>query len=365
MAKKISVILLTLFVVFAVIGCKEDTPKAVAVTGVTLDETSIILDQGESKTLTATVAPNNATNKVVTWTSSDPSKVTVTEGIVTAVVGPATATITVTTEDGSKTAVCIVTVNDPSLPTLSGSVNISPSNATVGTELTATYSGNEDVTLTYQWKKDGSVVGTNSNKYTPTEVGNYTVTVSVPGYNPLPPSPAVTVTEVPFFFELGDFSDGTKSWYTNGVDNVTNTFTEEILKSAKYLIVKAHVDSLNGIGGLQIQIQGTGTNWVIGETDTDSWNNLQALGEYGSSMDFYIVIQLSTLNKWSDLISSDNAKIILSWPVGWTASGDNSFNFVKGILTNVTLEKPSTKVADVKKGDNIYGWFAASVPELH
>jgi len=192
MAKKISVILLTLFVVFAVIGCKEDTPKAVAVTGVTLDETSIILDQGESKTLTATVAPNNATNKVVTWTSSDPSKVTVTEGIVTAVVGPATATITVTTEDGSKTATCSVTVNNPDDLPLSGTINISPSDATlVGTELTANYTGSE--TVTYQWKKDGSVVGTNSNKYTPTAVGNYIVTVSASGYNPKN-SPAVNIT---------------------------------------------------------------------------------------------------------------------------------------------------------------------------
>jgi len=87
----------------------EDTP--VAVTGVTLDKSSISLIVGvkETETLTATVAPADATNKAVTWSSSDPSKVTVADGVVTAVaLGP--ATITVTTADGGKTASCSVTV---------------------------------------------------------------------------------------------------------------------------------------------------------------------------------------------------------------------------------------------------------------
>jgi len=80
----------------------------------------------------------------------------------------------------SKTAT--VDVNDPSLLTLSGNISIGGGgSATVGTELTATYSGSE--TVTYRWEKDGTTVGTNSNKYTPTEAGSYTVTVSASGYN--------------------------------------------------------------------------------------------------------------------------------------------------------------------------------------
>ena len=72
------------------------------------------------------------------------------------------------------------------LATLAGTITISPSgeNVYTGTELTATYSGTEAVALTYQWKKDEDNVGTNSNKFTPTEVGSYTVTVSATGYNP-------------------------------------------------------------------------------------------------------------------------------------------------------------------------------------
>jgi len=74
---------------------------------------------------------------------------------------------------------------------LSGNITISPSTATVGTELTATYSGTENVS--YQWKNNSTNVGTNSNKFTPTEAGSYTVTVSATGYNSKT-SAAITVT---------------------------------------------------------------------------------------------------------------------------------------------------------------------------
>ena len=66
---------------------------------------------------------------------------------------------------------------------LSGTISISPNtDVTIGTELTAVYSGSE--TVAYRWEKDGDSVGANSDKYTPTEAGNYTVTVSAAGYNP-------------------------------------------------------------------------------------------------------------------------------------------------------------------------------------
>ena len=87
--------------------------KVVSVTGVSLNESSITLDVGGSKTLTATVAPENATNKKVRWTSDNETVATVSEdGVVTAVAG-GTAVITATTHDGLFTATCTVTVNAP------------------------------------------------------------------------------------------------------------------------------------------------------------------------------------------------------------------------------------------------------------
>jgi len=82
---------------------------AVAVTGVSINPTSANLQIGGSTDLTYTILPANATDKSVSWTSSNPSVVNVNNGHVTAIAA-GTATITVTTTDGSKTATCSVTV---------------------------------------------------------------------------------------------------------------------------------------------------------------------------------------------------------------------------------------------------------------
>ena len=86
------------------------------VTKVELNKTSLTLDVGNSDTLIAAITPDNATDKSVTWESSAPGVATVdTSGKVTAV-APGTATITATTEDGSKTATCVVTVTAATVP---------------------------------------------------------------------------------------------------------------------------------------------------------------------------------------------------------------------------------------------------------
>ncbi len=87
------------------------TVNPVKVTGVTLNKETLAFTMGDApQPLTATVKPDNATNKKVTWTSSKPEVATVADGTVTAV-GVGDAKITVTTEDEGKTATCTVTVN--------------------------------------------------------------------------------------------------------------------------------------------------------------------------------------------------------------------------------------------------------------
>lgn len=81
-----------------------------AVTGVSLDKTTLSLTTGGTATINATVTPSNATNKTVSWSSNRESVATVTDGVVTAV-ADGTATITATTEDGNYTATCEVTVS--------------------------------------------------------------------------------------------------------------------------------------------------------------------------------------------------------------------------------------------------------------
>ncbi len=89
----------------------EVKTPVVSVTSVVLNKTTATLEVGDSETLTATVSPSDATNKNVTWTSSNNTVATVENGVVTAKAA-GTATITVTTGDGNKTAACVVTVNE-------------------------------------------------------------------------------------------------------------------------------------------------------------------------------------------------------------------------------------------------------------
>jgi glucosylceramidase len=86
------------------------TSAPVAVTGVSVSPTSASIATGSTTQLTATVAPSNATNKNVNWSSSNTAVATVnSSGLVTGI-SQGTATITVTTVDGSKTATSTITV---------------------------------------------------------------------------------------------------------------------------------------------------------------------------------------------------------------------------------------------------------------
>ncbi len=86
-----------------------DAATTVNVESVSLNKPTLSLVEGKTATLTATVNPTNATNKDVSWKSSNTAAATVADGVVTAKAA-GSATITVTTVDGSKTATCKVTV---------------------------------------------------------------------------------------------------------------------------------------------------------------------------------------------------------------------------------------------------------------
>ena len=153
----------------------------VPVTGVTLNQAELSLYTGESKTLTATVQPDSATNKNVTWESSNKSVATVdATGEVTAI-GAGTATITVTTVDGNKTATCTVTVTAAPVPVSGVSLNKDSTSLTVGdTEtLTATITPDNATNKNVTWSSDTpSVASVNNGVVTAVAPGTATITVT-------------------------------------------------------------------------------------------------------------------------------------------------------------------------------------------
>ena len=107
--------ILSILLLALMFGCKkepaeEPRPEKVPVSSVTLDKTALELVEGNSQNLIATVSPSNASNKSVSWKSSNTAVASVSEeGKVTAIKA-GTAIITVTTADGGKTATCRVTI---------------------------------------------------------------------------------------------------------------------------------------------------------------------------------------------------------------------------------------------------------------
>ena len=115
------------------------------VTGVTLNKSSLNLGVGGSEVLSATVLPVDATNKQVTWLSSTPSIATVSQSGVVTGVKEGTTQISVITAEGSKTAICSVTVSGqtPITPTEPGTQTGGIIDPATGKTASATFSGME------------------------------------------------------------------------------------------------------------------------------------------------------------------------------------------------------------------------------
>ena len=145
------------------VSCKVTVKaKAVNVTDVSLDRTELTLTEGEAETLTATVKPDNADNRKVTW-SSDKTEVATVDGAskVTAVKA-GEAVVTVMTEDGGKTASCKVTVKAKVVPVTG--VDVKPWSVTIGangtTKLTCTVAPSNATNRNVRWESDNPSVAT-------------------------------------------------------------------------------------------------------------------------------------------------------------------------------------------------------------
>ena len=150
------------------------TPEIVPVSQITLNKAETSISVGNSETLSATVAPENATIKALTWASSDEDVATVApDGTVTAVKAGA-ATITATAVDGSgKSAVCKVTVTGGTTPSQPGSStggssggsssdrDSHDSNPVIKTE---TKNNTDGSTTKTETRRDGSVTQTTTGK---------------------------------------------------------------------------------------------------------------------------------------------------------------------------------------------------------
>ena len=169
------------------------TPRTISVESITLNKPQLSLVKGATETLTATVLPTTATDKAVTWESSDTAVATVENGVVTAV---AAGNATITAKAGEKTATCAVTVTNPSnsgsssggggsstpryavtVPdkTENGSLSVSSKNAKRGSDVTVTATPDKGYEVDDIVAKDAK-----GNKLTLKDNGDGTYTFTMP-----------------------------------------------------------------------------------------------------------------------------------------------------------------------------------------
>ena len=146
----------------------------VSPTSVKLNKTSLTLEKGKSETLTATIAPTNATVKTVTWTSSDSKVASVVNGKVIAK-AKGTATITAKTANG-KTAACKVTVTEPVTTIIMGYLMKVGTTAELYVDVTGSATAND-----VKWYSSNSkVISVVKGKLTAKAAGTVIITAKTP-----------------------------------------------------------------------------------------------------------------------------------------------------------------------------------------
>ena len=146
----------------------------IVVEEISFNKTSVSLKAGETVTLTATVKPDDATDKTVTWSTSDASVATVNDGVVTA---KKVGTATITAKAGDKSATCEITV--VATPVTSVTLNKTSASVKAGetVTLTATVKPDDATDKTVTWSTSDATVATVSNGVvTAKKVGTATIT---------------------------------------------------------------------------------------------------------------------------------------------------------------------------------------------
>ncbi len=259
-----------LFIAILFASCSKE-PAEIPVNKISISETTITLKVGQTETLSATVSPDDATDKTVTWTSSDNSIASVKDGVVTAI---KLGTATITAKAGDKTATCSVTV--AATPVTNVMLNKTSVELKVGqTEtLSATVSPDDATDKTVTWTssdnsiasvKDGVVTAIKLGTATITaKAGDKTATCSVTVYIPKPSGNQLdidgnancyiiakggtyyfTPTAGPTGTKIENISKVSILWESDGLTSTIseNTILQDVQYQDGYIVVKTNLST--------------------------------------------------------------------------------------------------------------------------
>ncbi|GHT80025.1 hypothetical protein FACS189467_1010 [Bacteroidia bacterium] len=361
----------------------------VPVTGVTLNKSTTSLVIGAQETLTATVEPNNATNQGVTWVSSDDGKASVDgTGKVTAV-AVGTATITVTTDYGSYTATCNVTVSATSVAVTSVSLDkVATSLVIGGTEtLTPTIAPNNATNQNVSWSSNNTGVAEvdGTGKVTAKAVGTATITVTTAdGSKTATCTVTVSATSVTVTFDAQGGSavapqviaEGGKAtqpanptlagftfagWYKEASyaaawNFVTDAVTANITLYAKWIdaTVPTHTVTFDAQGGSTIAAQ----TIAQGEKVTQPANPTKAGYTFGG---WYKEASCTTAWNFASDVVTANVTLYAKWTEESVTTYTVTFNVQGGsAVASQTIaqgEKVNQPANPTKAGYTFGGWY--------
>ena len=216
MNKGITLVIVLLFAVHLFCACGgsdgggDDEPVVVDVTSVDLSQTTLSMKVGEQTTLTVRVSPTNATNKIVSWSSSQTSVATVSSNGQVTAIGKGSCVITATA--GGKSAQCTVTVNDVVVDVTSVTLSETSLSLEVGksSTLTATVSPSNATDKTVIWESsDASVATVDNGVVKAVKAGAATITATAGGKS------ATCTVKVK---QISGFSADINSWDEDGED---------------------------------------------------------------------------------------------------------------------------------------------------
>ncbi len=247
--------------------------SAPSVTGVSLDRSEASLKVGESVTLSATVSPSDASNRNVTWSSSDSSVASVDGSGVVSAAKAGKATITVTTEDGGFKASCTVTVAAPGVSGVSLDQNDVSLSVGESVTLSATVSPDNASDRSVSWSSSDSSVATVSDKGAVKAVGGGTATITVTtndgGYSDSctvrVSKPVIEVTGVSLDADDVSLSVGESFGLTATVKP-----SDAADKGVSWSSSDSSVASVNGSGS--VVAKGKGTATIIVTTDDGGYS---------------------------------------------------------------------------------------------
>ena len=347
----------------------EGEPIVTPVTGVTLNSATLSIAPGDTETLTATIAPANATNKNVTWSASN-AKISISaNGLSCTVTGVSdgNATVTVTTADGSYTATCSVTIHTVQLSSIA--ITTPPSTTAykygetfskTGMVVTASYDDNtsevlsdSDYTVSPSGAlTDGDTTITVSYTYNGvTKTATQAITVATLSSIAVTTQPTKTTYGIGETFDptgmiitatWSDSSTSTVTGYTYspntalGANDDTITISYTVGETTKTTTQSISVLSLSSIA---ITTAPTKTKYVVGETfDTTGMIVTATWNDNTTS-----IVTTYTYSPNTALSTSDSSVTISYTVSGITQTATQAITVVE--LSSIAITTAPTKVS--------------------